>query len=271
MARHTGCGQPAQRRVGQQGRQRHPRQQQVGAAGTGKQRVAQHPQKDLGAGLVAGGVERGHAERLDQVLVHGSRQAGAQLLHRQAGCAVESAQLPAGGCTQQSQPVRPAPTRGAQHAAHKGRRRSARGQLQPAAVGCDQGEWPAQQQCRGVRTHRAHQRQRGGVGTDQDVLAVVKIAVAGTDPPCPAARLAGHLEQGHVGTALHQPHRSRQASPASADHRKTARGPAVWPGQRHLPRQWVSRAIHNLRSGVSEVRWCSTWKLSDSISRSKAR
>ena len=37
------------------------------------------------------------------------------------------------------------------------------------------------------------------------------------------------------------------------------------------PRQWVRIAIQSLRSGVSEVRWCSTWKPSASISRSSVR
>ena len=39
----------------------------------------------------------------------------------------------------------------------------------------------------------------------------------------------------------------------------------------HRPRQWVRRAIQSLRMGVSEVRWCSTWKPSAEISSSRLR
>ena len=55
--------------------------------------------------------------------------------------------------------------------------------------------------------------------------------------------------------------RRSQTGPAGADHRDAARrGVAVGTTDRQRPRRWVRVAIHSLRSGVSEMRWCSTWK-----------
>ena len=59
----------------------------------------------------------------------------------------------------------------------------------------------------------------------------------------------------------HGLHRRSQAGPAGADN-----------GQIHsLPSACTRQASQSLRSGVRLMRWCSTWKLSRSISRSRVR
>ena len=62
--------QPAPGRIGQQGRQGHPRQQQVRAARPAEQGVLQHAQEDLSAGLLHRCIQCRQAQRLDQLALH---------------------------------------------------------------------------------------------------------------------------------------------------------------------------------------------------------
>ena len=101
-------------------------------------------------------------------------------------------------------------------------------------------------------THPLQQAQRFGVGTDQDVLPVVEFEAVHTDASRASAQLRCHLEQRDT---VAQPRRfdcAGQTGPATADHGHAQRS------LRHRPRQFVRMAIQSLRSGVSEVRWCST-------------
>ena len=87
-------GEPDRRAVGPepgQGRRRKDaaeadaRQQQVGGSRASDQGVAKHAQEDRAARFVGRRVERGHAERLDEVAAHGGRQAGGEVPDRFAG------------------------------------------------------------------------------------------------------------------------------------------------------------------------------------------
>ena len=158
---------------------------------------------------------------------------------------------------------RPLPCR--QHAAHKGWYCGTRAQAQTSASGIDQGQRAAHEHLVGIGANATHQVQRGAVCADQDVLAIVEHAARGIQPPCPAARGGGQLEQAGLGALLQRPHRRRQAGPACAYHgdaQRLARSVQCLcrcaADAAHRPRQWVFSAIHSLRSGVSEVRWCST-------------
>ena len=77
----------------------------------------------------------------------------------------------------------------------------------------------------------------------------------GVDPDAVLLRTPLRLSEPD-GRGLHLPpgaprmHGGSQAGPAGADHGHTQR--------LQRPRQCVRHAIHSLRSGVSEVRWCST-------------
>ena len=78
------------------------------------------------------------------------------------------------------------------------------------------------------------------------------------------AELRGHLEQRDFQPPAGRLDRCCQPGPTAADHRDLAVA--------HQPaRQFVRMAIQSLRSGVSEMRWCKTWKPSASISRSSVR
>ena len=109
-----------------------------------------------------------------------------------------------------------------------------------------------------------HQAQGLRIGADEDVLPVVERQPADVDAARSAAKLRRHLVQRDGMAAQRRFHRGRQAGPAATDDGDPQPG-------HHRPRQFVHIAIHSLRSGVSDVRWCSTWKLSASISRSSVR
>ncbi|KAG0913539.1 hypothetical protein G6F31_021437 [Rhizopus arrhizus] len=83
----------------------------------------------------------------------------------------------------------------------------------------------------------------------------------------PARRVAG-FEDGDLGAGFAQGDACRQPRPACADNRRLHRA-----NRRTSPRPpptQVFHASHSLRSGVSEMRWCSTCQLSRSISSSSA-
>lgn len=101
-----------------------------------------------------------------------------------------------------------------------------------------------------------HQSEQRRVGADQDVLAVVEIAAAGAHAPCPPARHGTRFEDGGCDAMLRERDCRRHPGVAGADDGYT-------PARTH-----VFQASQSLRSGVSEVRWLSTWKPSRSISAS---
>ena len=222
---------------------------------------------------------------------HVRRQPLAQLGHAERFGAPESSCRPAGGDGQQRQPLRPGPARLAEHGAHKGRHWRAAAQAQALAIGVLQRQRHATQQRRHIGTDVSHQLERGLVGADEDVLPVVqrigrrlarcarvRQAEAPSRRPPPRGRHGVHARRRRCRPS---PRRPRQYSATGrqgtavrvsrlgvgADH--TAGRQTRWRTQR--PRQFVRQAIHSLRSGVSEVRWCSTRKPSASISRSSVR
>ena len=152
-----------------------------------------------------------------------------------------------------------------QHAARERQAGVAWRQSQTQAIGSDERERCAHEGLGRVHAHGLHQPQRFGVRTDQDVLAVVELEAVDIDPAGAATELRCHLEQRDAVAASGRFDGSGQACPAAAHHSHRLCL------SRHCPRQLVRMAIHSLRSGVSEVRWCSTWNPSASISRSSVR
>jgi hypothetical protein len=158
-----------------------------------------------------------------------------------------------------------------QHAAHEGRHgRDPGGSTRPEPTGLHECQRLPMQQGLGIGADAPHQGQGFPVGADQDVLTVVKGLAVALDAARTAACAGGHLEQRHGAAELDETHGRRQAGPAGADH-CDAGARAALTARAHCPRQWVRVAIHSLRSGVSDVRWCSTWKPWRSISRSSVR
>ncbi len=246
--RRAALQQPGLGRCGQRLAQRPARQQQVGRAGAAQQRIAQHAQEDTGAGLVAGGVERGHAQRRDQLVAHPRRQARAQLPDGARRVGVEAGQPPADSVAQQAQPLVPAPAAVAQHGGDEGRHRRSAPQPQALAVGSDQAQWQALQHGVDVDADFVHQGQRLAVRADQDVLAVVELDAVEPEAARASAQRRCGLEQRHAVAGGGGLHRSGDAGPAAADHGKV----------HQRSRQFVHIASQALRSGVSAMRWCST-------------
>ena len=255
--------EPGGGRLRQQRTERCTRQQQVRRARSAEQRVAQHAQEHRRAGLIGGSVQGRHAKRLDQLTPHFRGQPLAQIGDAQGPRTAKAQGRPARRGGQQRQPLGPAPAPSTQHCAYERRDGRAAMQLEALAVGILQRQWQAPQQRARVGADLAHQRQRGLVGADQDVLAVVQRLPAHMHRAGPAAGLGCHLEHLDRVSGLARVDRRRDAGPAGAD---DGHAQGI-----QRPRQWVRHAIHSLRSGVSEVRWCSTRKPSASISRSSVR
>ena len=117
---------------------------------------------------------------------------------------------------------------------------------------------PLQQLLR-VITHLFDQAQRFAIGADQDVLAVVQVQTVDFDAARASAELSGGFEYGDIDALGCQFDRCRQSGPAAADDRDLQ------------PLIQVRQAIHNLRIGVSDVRWLSTRQPSFLISSSSVR
>ena len=260
--------EPAPGRLGQQLGQRPARNQQVAGAGAREQCVMQHPQEDLRAGLRRRRVQRRHAQRVEDLGAHPRRQAGGELRHRPTRVAAKAPQQPAQRGRAQRQPLRQPPVPHRPDRTAELEQRRARPQPQPHAVLVEQRQRLALQHRVGIDADAAHQPERGGVGADQDVLAVVEPvgriaagrALGGQAARAPAG-LRRHLEDRHRVAGLDRGDRCRQPGPARADDGDAA----------HRPRQLVFIAIQSLRTGVSEMRWCSTWNSVASISRSSVR
>ena len=136
-------------------------------------------------------------------------------------------------------------------------------QSQSRASGILQRQRHAQQPRRRVGADHSHQFERCAVRADQDVLAVVQIMAGHTHRSGAPTGLCRHLEDLYLMAGQTGMHCSGNAGPSCTDDGDAPR--------RQWPRQLVRQAIHSLRTGVSEVRWCSTRKPSASISRSSVR
>jgi hypothetical protein len=262
----AGFAQPRERRGGQQLGQAASRQQQVGGAWAGGQRVAQDAQEHDAAGLACGRVEGSNAQRIDEVSADRKGQAGAEVGHGAVRLAPEAHASPAGGRGEQGETLAPAPAGAPKRG--DGERRHDRSPAEPQAppVSVDEGQRAAQEGVAFGHTDVAQQAKGLDVGADTDVLPVVEHGAARNHVAGAAAGLRRHLEQGHMGAAADRFDRRRQPRPAGADHSdaRAARG-------HYRPRQFVRMAIQSLRNGVSEMRWCRTWKPSASISRRRLR
>ena len=177
------------------------------------------------------------------------------------------------GCAQQGDPVAPGPAACAGNAQQGIPGRGKVRQLQAVAAGKAQHQRQAQQGRVNIHAHQAHQAQRGGVGTNQDVLAVVQdqggsVGAGDGERARPPAHGACGLEYRGLVARLCGGNGRSQAGPTSADDGNVH----ACCGVNYMrPRACIFQASQNLRSGVRLMRWCSTWKLSCSISRSKVR
>ena len=115
---------------------------------------------------------------------------------------------------------------------------------------------PREQRVR-VGTHAAHEAQRLGVSTDQDMLAVVEVDAVHRDAPRPAAEAPGGFEDGDRNAARGEDDRGGEAGPARAD-------------DRYAPTH-VRQAIQSFRIGVRAMRCVSTREPSRRISSSSVR
>ena len=214
--------QPVQGHIGQQGAQAVPGNQQVRATAHTKQGIFQHPQEDLRTGFLGGCVEGRHTQRVDHLGPHLGGKTRAQGRHGSARRAHKTRPLPADGGAQQRKFVAPLPAACGADADQCIQRGRGVGAAQAAAIGKLQRQRAAVQRSVGVHPHVAHQLQRGGVGTDQDVLAVVEgegLALrpgdwhaAGTAPKC-----AGGLKDGDGVAGLCGLHGSGQTCPTRAN------------------------------------------------------
>ena len=226
----------------------------------------QHPQKHLGAGLHGRGVQRRHAQGLDQFARDGRADSGAELRHGEPGLAGEAGAAPARGRAQQRQPFTPGPVSGAQQAGQQVQRRRGIGQAQAMSVRVVQRQGLAVQLAVHIDADEPQQPQAFGIGADQDMLPVVQpgiapvgqlhVQAAGASARCPRG-----LVEGDAVAGLHAFDGRGQPGPARSND-----------GDVHTrPRACTRQASQNLRSGVSAMRWCSTAKPSRSISRSSVR
>ena len=210
-------GEPPRRRRGQRLGEAHARQQQIGRARAGKQRVFQHAQEHGATRLGGGGVERCHAQRLDQLLAHPSRQPRRQHRHRGRRVTAKPARGPAGSGGQQAKPFghRPAPL--PQHGSGEGRNRATGLQPEPGAARVGEMQRRAKKRRVGVDADGSHQRERVDVGADQDVLAVVEPLAVRVDTAGAPAELCGHLEERDAVTQARGFDRRGHARPPTTD------------------------------------------------------
>ena len=143
-----------------------------------------------------------------------------------------------------------------------------RGQLgQPdLPIGTWEGEREpmALQKPRRVATNLPHQTQRLAVSAKQQMLSVVERASVEFDASGAPAELSGRLEKTDCDAGSGQLNGTGEAGPACTDDGDAA-------GRCSQPLIHVRQAIHNLRSGVSDVRRSSTRQPSRLISLSSVR
>ena len=219
-------GQPLTGGMREQPTEIHPWQQQVGAAPAAvplaEQRIAHHAQEHLAAGARGWRVQRGHAQRFDQLLQYARGQAAAKLRDVHLGLALEPGQLPAQCRRQHRRLVAHRPAAGTADAPGGVQRRRPVGQGQSSSVREAQRERQPQERGRRIDAHVLHQLQGRGVGADHDVLAVVEHQL-----PCVSHRHgqaagapaedARTLEQRDAVARARRGDRGRQPGPAGAD------------------------------------------------------
>ena len=206
--------EPGERRRREDFAQPAPRQQQVGRAASRVERVVQDAQEDRAARLVGRRVERGDAERLDEVAPHGDRQRRREVGDGLLGRAAKSGATPGVGDPKQGDPIAPAPAATQQHGEDERRQRRAAVHPEAEAVGVDQGQRPAQEGRVLVDADEPQQAQRLDVGADADVRAVVEHHAVRDDVARPAAGGRRHLEQRHVRARARRLDRCREARPS---------------------------------------------------------
>jgi len=123
---------------------------------------------------------------------------------------------------------------------------------QPRTVGIADEQRCTQERSIDIDPDRAQKTQRVNIGANQDVLAVVERQAADTNSASPSAELGSHFEKRDGMAALHSSYSCSETGPACSDNRNSLRC------RHQRPRQFVRIAIHSLRKGVSEVRWCNT-------------
>jgi len=161
--------------------------------------------------------------------------------------------------------------------------------LEAKAVGGTKLERKPRQHPIGIDADKPHESEGLGIGTDEDVLAVVERDAVELDATRPPAEEARGLDHRDLGAAFGKRHRGGKAGPTGADHRDSPRGPraaalppihgsgsnadarTVTAGRGAYAFAQVFHAIHSLRSGVRETLRSSTWKPSSRISASSAR
>ena len=106
------------------------------------------------------------------------------------------------------------------------------------------------------------------------MLAVIEDFTAIIDAPRTSAERLGRFKNAGANSTLRERHCRRHARIPAADNGDLGATCVGWVGRvgwvRHATTQ-VRHAIHNFRSGVSEVRWVKTLKPSRSISSSSVR
>lgn len=137
----------------------------------------------------------------------------------------------------------------------EGRRERRRTQME--LFGISQLEGQAKQKPVGIGADVPHQSEQGGVGADENMLAIVERSPASGDATRATSEHGAAFENGDALAALRERHRCREAGVPSTDY--------------GYVRSQVEIAIHSLRIGVSDVRWVSTLKPSAATSSSTVR
>ena len=144
------------------------RQQQIGRAAAGEQRVAEDAQEDRGAGFGSRRVQRGDAERVDELVRGRPRQACGRVRRRSRRARSESRRsAQPRAAAQQRQAFAPAPAAPAQHRAGERDDRPRPGaRLQAGAVGVVDAQRHAHERIGLGDADDAQQAQGFGVGAD---------------------------------------------------------------------------------------------------------
>jgi len=214
------CRQPLRGRVGEQRGQVGARHQHVGGVPPRAQAVAQHGQKNVGRRALRRRVQRGQAQGPPHqpVQAFGLAEAGQQFRH--AAVKVQAPVHPArtGRKARHRQLVlaRQALCPKQRHGQVQRGREARRDEIH-GAIGVAHLQRQREQGTAPVDADGCQQPQRGGIGAQQDVLAVVQRAAARLDAARAAAQGAGCLEQRHGAAGARQFDGGRASGPAAAD------------------------------------------------------